>query len=110
MTKYLFLFLCIFIPKLSVANPYDNPDTLVVARDGTGQFRNVSEAIEVCRAFMDYHKVIYIKKVRIKRSSSFRSGYRTSSSVVRIETRPSSRGTTMPILMVWAPSAPIPCA
>ena len=41
---------------------YDNPDTLVVARDGTGQFRNVSEAIEVCRAFMEYHKVIYIKK------------------------------------------------
>ena len=44
------------------ANPYDNPDTIVVARDGTGQFRNVSEAIEVCRAFMEYHKVIYIKK------------------------------------------------
>ena len=44
------------------ANSYDNPDTLVVARDGTGQFRTVSEAIEVCRAFMDYHKVIYIKK------------------------------------------------
>ncbi len=41
---------------------YDNPDTLVVARDGTGQFRNVSEAIEVCRAFMEYHKVIYVKK------------------------------------------------
>ena len=41
---------------------YDNPDTLVVARDGTGQFRNVAEAIEVCRAFMDYHKVIFVKK------------------------------------------------
>jgi len=44
------------------ANPYDNPDTLVVSRDGTGQFRNITEAIEVCRAFMEYHKVIYIKK------------------------------------------------
>lgn len=44
------------------ANPYDNPDTIVVARDGTGQFRNISEAVEVCRAFMDYHKVIYIKR------------------------------------------------
>ena len=41
---------------------FDNPDTIVVARDGTGQFRNISEAIEVCRAFMEYHKVIYIKK------------------------------------------------
>ena len=41
---------------------FDNPDTIVVARDGTGRFRNVAEAIEVCRAFMDYHKVIYVKK------------------------------------------------
>ncbi len=41
---------------------YDNPDTLVVSRDGTGQFRNVAEAIEVCRAFMEYHKVIFVKK------------------------------------------------
>lgn len=41
---------------------YDNPDTIVVARDGTGEFRTIGEAIEVCRAFMDYHKVIYVKK------------------------------------------------
>ena len=46
----------------SAAGKYDNPDTIVVARDGTGDFRTVEEAIEVCRAFMDYHKVIYIKK------------------------------------------------
>ena len=44
------------------AGKYDNPDTIVVARDGTGQFRNISEAIEVCRAFMGYHKVIFVKK------------------------------------------------
>jgi len=44
------------------AGPYDNPDTIVVARDGTGQFRTVTEAIEVCRAFMEYHKVIFIKR------------------------------------------------
>ena len=44
------------------AKSYDNPDTIVVARDGTGEFRTIQEAIEVCRAFMDYHKVIYIKK------------------------------------------------
>ena len=29
----------------SAANKYDNPDTLVVARDGTGEFRNVDDAI-----------------------------------------------------------------
>ena len=44
------------------ASRYDNPDTIVVARDGTGQFRTIDEALEVCRAFMDYHKVLYIKK------------------------------------------------
>ena len=46
----------------NAANKYDNPDTLFVARDGTCEFRNVAEAIEVCRAFMDYHKVIFVKK------------------------------------------------
>ncbi len=51
-----------FAHEAKAANPYDNPDTLVVARDGTGQFRTVDEALEVCRAFMDYHKVILVKK------------------------------------------------
>ena len=46
----------------AAAKSYDSPDTIVVARDGTGEFRTVSGAIEVCRAFMDYHKVIYVKK------------------------------------------------
>ena len=44
------------------ASKYDNPDTIFVARDGTAEFRNVAEAIEVCRAFMEYHKVIFVKK------------------------------------------------
>lgn len=47
--------------QASAAGKYDNPDTIVVSRDGTGQFRNVADAIEVCRAFMDYHKVIFVK-------------------------------------------------
>ncbi|MBR3619304.1 MAG: pectin esterase, partial [Bacteroidaceae bacterium] len=41
--------------------PFDNPDTIVVDAQGTGQFCTIAEAIEVCRAFMDYHKVIYVK-------------------------------------------------
>ena len=48
--------------QATAAGKYDNPDTLFVARDGTGEFRNVNEAIEVCRAFMEYHKVIYVRK------------------------------------------------
>lgn len=47
---------------MHAANPYDNPDTLFVARDGTAEFRNINDAVEVCRAFMEYHKVIFVKK------------------------------------------------
>ncbi len=43
-------------------NPYDNPDTLYVSRDGSCEFRSIAQAVEVCRAFMDYHKVIFVKK------------------------------------------------
>ena len=46
----------------SSTKSFDNPDTIFVSRDGTGEFRTVDEAIEVCRAFMDYHKVIFVKK------------------------------------------------
>lgn len=55
--------LCILCGCLSAsaAGKYDNPDTIVVSRDGTGEFRTIAEAVEVCRAFMDYHKVIYVK-------------------------------------------------
>ncbi|MBQ7510953.1 MAG: pectin esterase [Prevotella sp.] len=60
LSTLLLLLLCAV--SVSAAKSYDSPDTIVVARDGTGEFRNVGEAIEVCRAFMDYHKVIYIKK------------------------------------------------
>ncbi len=50
------------IVSAHAANKYDNPDTIFVARDGTAEFRNIDDALEVCRAFMSYHKVIYVKK------------------------------------------------
>ena len=62
MKRKLFLLLAMVSLTVTAANKYDNPDTLVVARDGTGEFRNIDDAIEVCRAFMDYHKVIFVKK------------------------------------------------
>lgn len=40
----------------------DTPDTLVVAKDGSGKFTTLWDALEDCRAFMDYHKVIFVKK------------------------------------------------
>ena len=55
----------LLIGLLACASGYaatDTPDTLVVARDGSGKFRTIWEALEDCRAFMDYHKVIFVKK------------------------------------------------
>lgn len=60
--RFILLLLGIVSPMVSAADKYDNPDTIFVARDGTGEFRTVDEAIEVCRAFMDYHKVIFVKR------------------------------------------------
>lgn len=58
----LLLFLSVTVAgTVSAANKYDNPDTLFVSRDGTCEFRNISDAVEVCRAFMEYHKVIFVK-------------------------------------------------
>lgn len=37
-------------------------DTIIVARDGTGKYRTIQEAVEAVRAFMDYTVTIYIKK------------------------------------------------
>ena len=36
-------------------------DTLVVSRDGTGDFRTLQEAVESARAFMDYTVTIYVE-------------------------------------------------
>lgn len=36
-------------------------DTVIVARDGTGKYRTVQEAVEGVRAFMDYTVIIYVK-------------------------------------------------
>lgn len=64
MRKLLLSLILVLAGTLAVnaANKYDNPDTLFVARDGTAEFRNIDDAIEVCRAFMEYHKVIFVKK------------------------------------------------
>ena len=61
MNKLLLLIALSLSVTAQAAKNYDNPDTIFVARDGTGEFRTIDEAIEVCRAFMDYHKVIFVK-------------------------------------------------
>jgi unsaturated rhamnogalacturonyl hydrolase len=44
----------------------EQQDTIVVARDGTGKYRTIQEAVESVRAFMDYTVTIYIKKGQYK--------------------------------------------
>ena len=39
----------------------ERQDTIVVSRDGTGDFRTLQEAVESARAFMDYTVTIYVK-------------------------------------------------
>lgn len=39
----------------------EHQDTIVVSRDGTGNFRTLQEAIESARAFMDYTVTIYVR-------------------------------------------------
>ena len=39
----------------------ERQDTIVVSRDGTGNFRTLQEAVESARAFMDYTVTIYVK-------------------------------------------------
>lgn len=52
------------------AQQQQRKDTLVVARDGTGEYRNIQEAVEAVRAFMDYTVTIYIKNGYIQRKTS----------------------------------------
>lgn len=46
---------------VSAAWAQERQDTIVVSRDGTGNFRTLQEAIESARAFMDYTVTIYVK-------------------------------------------------
>lgn len=54
-------FLLITLICLSPLSIYAQKDTLIVARDGTGNYRTLTEALESIRAYMDYTVVVYIK-------------------------------------------------
>lgn len=53
--------LLLLLSVVSVAWAQERQDTIVVSRDGTGNFRTLQEAIESARAFMDYTVTIYVK-------------------------------------------------
>ena len=51
----------LLLSVVSAAWAQERQDTIVVSRDGTGNFRTLQEAIESARAFMDYTVTIYVK-------------------------------------------------
>lgn len=53
--------LLLLLSVVSAAWAQERQDTIVVSRDGTGNFRTLQEAIESARAFMDYTVTIYVK-------------------------------------------------
>ena len=55
------IFILMFYVCASVAQTQERKDTIFVARDGTGDYRDIQPAIEAVRAFMDYTVTIYIK-------------------------------------------------
>lgn len=53
--------LLLLLSVVSAAWAQERQDTIVVSRDGTGNFRTLQEALESARAFMDYTVTIYVK-------------------------------------------------
>ena len=53
--------LLLLLSVVSAVWAQERQDTIVVSRDGTGNFRTLQEAIESARAFMDYTVTIYVK-------------------------------------------------
>ncbi|MDR0658167.1 MAG: pectin esterase [Mediterranea sp.] len=54
--------LCFTVLCSMAIQAQEQQDTIVVARDGTGKYRTIQEAVESVRAFMHYTVTLYIKK------------------------------------------------
>ena len=61
MNKLLKAGLLLFLACVGTVQAQQKQDTIVVARDGTGEYRTIQEAVEAVWAFMDYTVTIYIK-------------------------------------------------
>lgn len=70
------------VGSLSAAQQWK--DTIVVARDGTGDYRTLTEAMEGIRAFMDYKVTVLVKRVYIRKRLFFLLGWKTSISSVKM--------------------------
>lgn len=59
--KKLFLLSLVALLTSGLQAQQDGRDTIVIARDGTGKYRNIADAFDEVRAYMEYTRVIYIK-------------------------------------------------
>lgn len=107
LTYYLcgILLLLVGIMPLSAQSQYK--DTLVVARDGSGDYRTLTEAMEGIRAFMDYKVTVLIKNGTYKEKAIIPSGCKMWISSVKVWKIRLSRMMTMPTLIRWVLSVPI---
>lgn len=61
--KKLAIIICLTLFSVySILAAQQYKDSIVVARDGTGDYRTINEALEGIRAFMDYKVKVFIKK------------------------------------------------
>ena len=85
--------MCLLLLAVGATSVYaqqqQRKDTLVVARDGTGEYRNIQEAVEAVRAFMDYTVTIYIKngiyKEKLARPQDFEGHSLSVSDVIALK-------------------------
>lgn len=68
--------LLLLLACIGTVQAQQKQDTIVVARDGTGEYRTIQEAVEAVRAFMDYTVTIYIRMGFIKKNWLFLRGLR----------------------------------
>lgn len=81
---------------------------IVVARDGTGDYRNLTEAMEGIRAFMDYKVTVFIKNGTYKEKVVIPSWIENVDFVGESARIPLSPMMTMPISIRWERSVLIP--
>jgi len=101
LTYYLcgILLLLVGIMPLSAQSQYK--DTLVVARDGSGDYRTLTEAMEGIRAFMDYKVTVLIKNGTYKEKAIIPSWVQNVDFIGESVENRLSRMMTMPTLIRW---------
>lgn len=103
--------MCLLLLAVGATSVYaqqqQRKDTLVVARDGTGEYRNIQEAVEAVRAFMDYTVTIYIKNGIYKEKLVIPSWVKNVQLVGESAEKRLSLMMTMPISIRWVLSVPI---